>query len=134
MVKMTKTQRTAILDFHNGVTSKQYWAIASRARTAAVLVREGWATYPGHVSEGAIKAGRVRTFNVTRAGLIAAGVDMDAIHAEALMEYREVTRAARRADSAAYHHLLAAQVVGTRLRPLGVDDPHSAAFGLTPRT
>jgi hypothetical protein len=72
MAKMSKTQRTAILDFHNGVTSKAYTMLVRSERTLDVMVREGWAT---RVTR--------HTGYVTRAGLIAAGVDMDAIHADA---------------------------------------------------
>jgi hypothetical protein len=161
MAKMSKAQRMAILDFHRGVTAKGHTLLAS-ARTIAVLVRNGWARYPEHVTASVAAVGRVRVAYVTRAGLIAAGVDldglhakalvemhlrnasakladrvgderrrllvsghrerhgridlhawnnvMDAIHAEALAEYREATRAARQADSATYQRELAREL------------------------
>ena len=74
MTKMSKAQRTAILDFHNGVTAKRHTMIANE-RTIAALVRNGWAI---------ATSARYRTAYVTRAGLLAAGVDLNAIHGEAL--------------------------------------------------
>ena len=76
---MTEAQRTAILRQHNDRNHGN--SIIANARTIAVLVREGWATYPiGANSRG-------RTAYVTRAGLIAAGVNMDKLHAKALTEW-----------------------------------------------
>lgn len=79
MTKMTKAQRTAILRAHNNGGTEAagtaiYWSrgrVRVPRRTADVLAREGW------VSGDAL---------VTTAGLIAAGVDMDAIHGEAIRE------------------------------------------------
>jgi len=70
---MSETQRDAILSAHERGTGI-IWAgrgpgRASKA-TRAVMIAEGWITK--------------KTWLVTTAGLIAAGVDMDAIHAEAL--------------------------------------------------
>lgn len=86
MTKMSKTQRTAILDFHNGCTAKGHTMVVRSARTIAVMIREGWATFgPGVRISAMLRAG-ARTAYITRAGLIAAGVDMDALHAAALRE------------------------------------------------
>lgn len=86
MAKMSKAQRTAILDFHNGVTAKGHTLIAD-SRTIAALIRNGWATFgPGTSVAWALRAKR-RAAYVTRAGLIAAGVDMDALHARALADW-----------------------------------------------
>lgn len=154
---MSKVQRIAIVDFHNGVNAKGNSTITN-ARTIAVLVREGWAVHPMHVTPAIARLGKVRTAYVTRAGLVAAGIDMDAIHAEALevnamcctlnplgharaecpnwtdrlsaegrqvirdaahaealTEYREVTRAARKADADAYQRELQ-RSMGLRVR------------------
>jgi hypothetical protein len=76
MPKMTQAQRIAILKAHN--TWNPAHPIDSRGmvdayeRTHCVLQRNGW----------------TNGIRVTRAGLIAAGADMDAIHAEALDENR----------------------------------------------
>jgi hypothetical protein len=79
MTKMSKTQRTAVLDFHNGVTSKRHTLVAG-ASTIQALIRNGWAIKT---------SANYRTAYVTTAGLIAAGVDMAAIEAEALDEAAE---------------------------------------------
>lgn len=71
MAKMSKTQRIAVLDFHNGVTDKRYTMLVRSARTLDVMVANGWAVRV-----------TARTGNVTTAGLVAAGVDMDAIETE----------------------------------------------------
>ncbi len=108
MTKMSKTQRTAIIDFHNGVTGKGHTMIVPSYRTADAMIRNGWARGTGH--------GR-RALNVTTAGLIAAGVDMDAIHAKAIeandafdrtnakyaQAMREVAEAQREMGEAAAH-------------------------------
>jgi hypothetical protein len=83
MTKMSKAQRTAILDFHNGVTAKCH-TLVGNARTLAALVANGWAFFPAHVTSRVAELGNVRVAYVTTAGLVAAGVDMDAIYAEAL--------------------------------------------------
>ena len=100
MTKMSKVQRTAVLDFHNGPTSKGYSLIAD-PRTITVLIKNGWATFGPGVSVAWALRARRRTAHVTTAGLIAAGVDMDAIHAEALAEDRARTGPASRARRAA---------------------------------
>jgi hypothetical protein len=149
MTKMSKTQRTAILDFHRGVTAKRHTMIAS-SRTIAVLIREGWATFGPDVKPASMLRARVRAAYVTTAGLIAAGVDMDAIHAEALespehqasrnvlheqrasfrdQDHAEALREYRahlRAEKAARYPSKA--IEGTRLRPLPASDPHSTAY------
>jgi hypothetical protein len=153
MTKMTETQRTAILRQHRSRNHGN--SIIANARTITVLVREGWAVYPTHVTPAVVRVGKVRTAYVTPAGLRAAGVDLDELHgaaivecalrnadvelcrlisderrrlsvsgfrgnvdlmawgnvrnrlhAEALAEYREVTRAARKADADAYQREL----------------------------
>lgn len=78
MTKMSETQRIAILDFHNGVTDKRYTMLVRSRRTLDVMVANGWAVRV-----------TAHTGNVTTAGLVAAGVDMDAIHAEALAEHAD---------------------------------------------
>jgi hypothetical protein len=72
MTKMSETQRTAVRDFHYGVTSKAHTMIGN-LRTMHALARNGWAR----------PIGTGRAAYVTTAGLIAAGVDMAAIEAEA---------------------------------------------------
>lgn len=94
MAKMSKAQRTAILDFHNGVTSKGHTMIVARSSTIDVMVREGWAKRPNGMTKrlaAVYPPSARRTAYVTRAGLIAAGVDMDAIHAEAANVDRMIT-------------------------------------------
>jgi hypothetical protein len=90
MTKMGKTQRIAILDFHNGVTAKGHTMIGN-LRAMNAMERNGWVR----------TIGTGRAAYVTTAGLIAAGVDMDAIHAEALVEdsggeWRRPCRATRK--------------------------------------
>lgn len=94
---MSKAQRTAILEAHALKMIGRYHSgvVVARPNTVEVLKREKW------ISDALARSGYV-----TRAGLIAAGVDMDAIHTEALNEYREVTRAARKADADAYQREL----------------------------
>ncbi|MFL6145590.1 MAG: hypothetical protein ACJ72N_27480 [Labedaea sp.] len=72
MTKMSKAQRAAILDAHERRMRRGVGQIIGRASTRAALRRGGW----------------TRSFMdlPTRAGLIAAGVNMDAIHAEAITE------------------------------------------------
>lgn len=81
MTKMTKTQRTAILEAHNAPTVgvDEYFSrgyVHATRPTLAVMRRNGW------VTEGRYN----RQAPVTTAGLIAVGVDMDAIHAKAIAE------------------------------------------------
>lgn len=86
---MSKTQRTAILDFHNGVNAKGNTMVVKRSSTIDVMVREGWAERPGNMTRRLVSVyppSARRVAYVTRAGLIAAGVDMDALHARALDE------------------------------------------------
>lgn len=85
MTKMTKTQRTAILRQHNDRNHGN--SIIANARTIAVLVREGWAVHPMHVSPVVARLGKVRTAYVTPAGLRAAGVNLDKLHAKALADW-----------------------------------------------
>lgn len=95
MAKMSKAQRIAILDFHNGVTSKRHTMLAS-ARTVDVLVREGWAKRPEEMTRRLVQQFPLsvrRMAYVTTAGLLAAGVDMDAIHEDAKRD--DVVREAR---------------------------------------
>lgn len=81
MTKMTKTQRTAILEAHNAPTVgvDEYFSrgyVHATRPTLAVMRRNGW------VTEGRYN----RQAPVTTAGLIAAGMHMDAIHAKAIAE------------------------------------------------
>lgn len=69
MTKMSKTQRTAILAAH-AAQGEQRGRIDAYQRTHEALRRSGW---------------EANGIHVTRAGLIAAGVDMDALHDDALM-------------------------------------------------
>lgn len=155
MTKMTQAQRKAALEAHTSTgVPRGMFSLFVRTATFRAMVRNGWA-------QGVSVFGG----NVTTAGLLAAGVDMDAIHGEALYEesvreldraaleqasprarhfnaavregksyraaidllhgealaeYREVTRAARQADSAAYQRSLAEGVqCGCTLNPLG---------------
>jgi len=90
---MSKAQRTAILDFHNGVTSKRHTLLANE-RTIDVMVRNGWAKRPGEMTRRLVAEyppSVRRMAYVTTAGLIAAGVDMDEVHAEALRVDRMIT-------------------------------------------
>lgn len=145
MTKMTQAQRTAILDAHGRHLKRiGHGGVSADVRTVKVLRREGFVSTVGPTFD-----------KPTRAGLIAAGVNLDklhakaltewtvrdndprddavraeaarynmrggrgdarlwaseimrnAAHAEALAEYREVTRAARQADSASYQRELA---------------------------
>lgn len=68
MTKMTTAQREAILAAHTRVTWRGRIAPNVRAATYEALKREAW----------------VKNGQVTTAGLIAAGVDMDALHADAI--------------------------------------------------
>lgn len=74
MTKMTQAQRTAILDAHERRLRRigRTGGADGDPRVIRVLKREGWVS--GYFD------------SPTRAGLIAAGVDMNAIHAEALTE------------------------------------------------
>lgn len=93
MAKMSKAQRAAILRAHENTTTSAnstaaFWSrgyVHATGSSLEVMERNGWIT-----------AGRA----VTREGLEAAGVDMDAIHAEAL-EY--VARAQHIAQSGVAH-------------------------------
>lgn len=85
MTKMSKAQRTAILMAHARraahATSRPGhgdWVLAP-SPTVEICVRQGWARRV----EGILGDNVAR---VTPAGLIAAGVDMDALHAEAETE------------------------------------------------
>lgn len=85
MTKMSKAQRAAALEAHTTVGAPLgMFSGFVRPATFRAMVRNGWA-------QGASAFGG----GVTTAGLIAAGVDMNAIHADALSAYREATRAAR---------------------------------------
>lgn len=83
MAKMSKAQRTAILSRNEAAANRGIF-IAPTDPTADVLVRNGWAFFgvPGRETQ----RGRRGSLYVTFAGLIAAGVDMDAIHRDALIE------------------------------------------------
>lgn len=85
MAKMTKAQRNVILDFHNGVNAKGDTMVIQNNRTINALVREGWARRSRPAPGGRIDVEHV---HVTTAGLIAAGVDMDALAAQAADETR----------------------------------------------
>lgn len=85
MTKMSETQRTAILRQHNDRNHGN--SIIANARTIAVLVREGWAVLPLHVTPAVARVGKVRTAYVTPAGLRAAGVSLDKLHAQALADW-----------------------------------------------
>jgi hypothetical protein len=69
MTKMTKTQQAVALDAHRN---------GGRVHAAAVTVRA--MRRNGHTIQADER-------NISRAGLIAAGIDMDAIHGEALEEH-----------------------------------------------
>lgn len=86
MAKMSKAQRTAILDAHNYSGDPRYRGIVTACHnpTLDALRREGWMN-----SE----------YRITRASLIAAGIDMDALHGDALDEHRSRERAAWREQS-----------------------------------
>ncbi len=82
MTKMSNPQRNLILAAHHRpakVTpygSRGEVVLPSRLHfSGEVLRRHGWATQGNH-----------GWLNVTKAGLVAAGVDMDAIHDDALTE------------------------------------------------
>jgi hypothetical protein len=79
MTKMSKAQRTAILEAYErkarATGSTRPGCFVVRPATLTAMVRNGWA-----------EALSLRVGIYTTAGLIAAGVDMDAIHAEALRE------------------------------------------------
>jgi hypothetical protein len=80
MAKMTEAQRRAILNQHRSASKGA--ALIANARTIAVLVREGWA----HLSPNE-RMTRPRSAYVTRAGLIAAGVNMDKLCAQARADW-----------------------------------------------
>lgn len=85
MTKMTETQRKAILRQHNDRNHGN--SIIANARTIAVLVREGWAVHPMRVPLAVAARGKVRIAYVTPAGLRAAGVNLDKLHARALADW-----------------------------------------------
>lgn len=100
MAKMTKAQRTAILDAHNYPGGKLRGLIMANKRTVAVLKREGWATR--WIDD--------ESAWLTTAGLLAAGVDMhadaaaenemrDAAAAQATPAYRRFCEATRQGGS-----------------------------------
>lgn len=100
MAKMTKAQRTAILDAHNYPGQKLRGLIMANKRTVAVLKREGWATR--WIDD--------ESAWLTTAGLLAAGVDMhadaaaenemrDAAAAQATPAYRRFCEATRQGGS-----------------------------------
>src|SRR5258705_7508911 len=101
MQKMSRIQRTAFTDTPNNPITPQGMFLPSSCpiRTFDAMVRHGWAV-----------GGSVVTGHVTDAGLIAAGVDMDAIHAEALYEQalREMDDAAEEQATSRYRHFAAA--------------------------
>lgn len=72
--KMNATQRDAVLQAHRNRTGGENYIgmTMARSRTLAVLRREAWVAGPFDIP--------------TTAGLIAAEVDMDAIHADARVE------------------------------------------------
>lgn len=84
MTRMTGPQRRAILNQHR--SSSIGAALIANTRTVAVLVREGWATYSERSSAKLRRYYKERSAYVTREGLIAAGVDFGALHADALAE------------------------------------------------
>jgi hypothetical protein len=82
MTKMSNPQQNLILAAHHRTAkpspygSRGEIVLPARLQSSgAALVRNGWAI-PGNFG----------WLNVTTAGLIAAGVDLDAIHVEALAE------------------------------------------------
>jgi hypothetical protein len=124
MTKMSKAQRAAILAAENqikytpGGAAKRFGMVVAGARTEHVLRREGWVFGPFD--------------QVTRAGLIAAGVDMDAIHAEALemsgpwtnrlsAEGRQVIRDATHAEALREHARRAPAHIRTDCPALAID-------------
>src|SRR5687768_15264857 len=73
MAKMSKAQQAAILTAHRARMTGRMGMVTANPRTERVLRREGWVA-------GA--------FDIpTRAGLIAAGVDMDKLRAKALTDW-----------------------------------------------
>lgn len=80
MTTMSETQKRKVLNQHRGASKGA--ALIANARTIAVLVREGWA----HLSPTE-RMKRPRTAYVTRAGLIAAGVNMDRLRDKALADW-----------------------------------------------
>lgn len=92
MAKMTKTQRNAILSYNDGPQNRGI-LLAWLQSTADVLVRNGWAFYRDPTTP-------TRTVYVTAAGLIAAGFDMDAIHAEAIKANEAFDRIAAKCAAA----------------------------------
>lgn len=74
MTKMTKEQRRIVL-LADSKAHPCRGGITGHPGTVNVLLREGWAAGSGPVD-----------WHVTRDGLIAAGVDMDVLHAEAMAE------------------------------------------------
>lgn len=122
MTKMSKTQRIAILDFHNGVTAKGHTMLAD-ARTIRVLVREGWAALGSNVTPSVARLHKVRVAYVTTPGLVAAGIDMDVIHAQALrmnerltVARREIAEAADEQATPRYRRFAAATLEGKSYR------------------
>ncbi len=74
MTKMTGEQRRVVLLADSKATPCR-GGITGHPGTVKVLLREGWAAGSGPLG-----------WHVTRDGLIAAGLDMDALHAEAMAE------------------------------------------------
>lgn len=126
MTKMSKTQRIAILDFHNGVTAKGHTFTAD-SRTIAALQRNGWAWSP----EGTRLRQQFppRSAYVTTAGLIAAGVDMDAIYAEAVTEgRRRAVAAARQGRPEALDGTLGGPEMVLAVLPAAIEQAHGEAL------
>lgn len=79
MTKMSEAQQFVILESHNSTGTVAYWGrgyVHTPRRTRDALLRRGW------IAEGE-RPGQDR---VTVAGLIAAGIDMDAVAAQAALE------------------------------------------------
>lgn len=126
MTQMSKAQRTAVLEAHtyrvanpNGLRDGHVDARGGKGRTARWRMIEAMMT-AGHLD----RAGRI-----TRAGLVAAGVDMDALHAEASYEYSlwEMEQSAAEEATPAYRHFVKAVQLGGDYRA-AMDVLHAEAL------
>lgn len=125
---MSKTQRIAILDFHNGVTDKRHTFLANEL-TIDAMVREGWAERPITRPRDSR-----REAYVTTAGLVAAGVDMDAIHAVALVEdSRRRVAAAVQGHPEALEGTLGGPEMILAVLPLAIEQAHGEALAFVAR-
>lgn len=84
MAKMTDTQRYVVLSLNEAPANRGILT-ANRHSTIKALVANKWATYPKSWPSSTRRV--ARSAYVTFKGLIAAGYDIDAVHAEALAEH-----------------------------------------------